>query len=362
MEQGQKQGSLASKIAKQLVAIAFGCLFLWLAFKGTDFNKIWAYAKDVDPIWLAFLCCSVVTSHIVRAWRWTIILRPLSQNNISLWNAFCATMIGYAVNLVIPRGGEIVRIIVISRAEQLPWAGVLPTMLIDRLMDIAVLCLVFAATVPVLPPELLEKMPFLKGGGILLALGSIVLLIALPKLSSLIRFVVDLKFVTKLVPERAIKSAELLADQFQEGTKSLTNAAAYPAVLLSTFLMWFIYWANNWILLQGFHLGSSVNLKQLWIVFTVGSVGVLIPSPGSIGSFHFFVKEALMLAAGTNEELALAFATVMHLVSFVGAICIPALICWIAQSNSLKSVRSEKPAPDGDPERTPATGNGVQSK
>ncbi|MFX4790205.1 hypothetical protein ABTB87_23285, partial [Acinetobacter baumannii] len=65
---------------------------------------------------------------------------------------------------------------------------------------------------------------------------------------------------------------------------------------------------------------------------------------GSIGSFHFFVSLAMTKAAGINEELALAFATVMHLFSFIIIPCITAFICGLIQTNNTpKAPVTEKP-------------------
>jgi uncharacterized protein (TIRG00374 family) len=347
-QEKSSKDSLISKIAKQVLAIGFGGLFLWLAFKNADVGKIWNYAKGVDPLWLGALTLCCVASHVVRAYRWTIFLQPLTSRKVGLFNTFAAIMLGYAVNLVIPRGGEVVRIVSISKSEGLPWAGVLPTMLIDRLMDIAVLCLILAATMPILPPQMLAVMTaavpprllailpvelLLKVGGGVMALGSIFLLVILPKIADLIRFVITVDFVKKILPAKLIGIAEDLAGQFQEGTKSLSNLSTYPAVLVSTFVMWWLYFMNQYFLLQGFHLIPQVTLMQQWISYTIGSVGVLIPSPGSIGSFHFFASKALIWSAGVDESLALAFATVMHLVSFIIVACVCALICGIVQAN-----------------------------
>jgi hypothetical protein len=113
--------------------------------------------------------------------------------------------------------------------------------------------------------------------------------------------------------------------------------------------MWFFYFLNQYFLILGFHLGSRIDLVQQWIIYTVGSVGVLIPSPGAIGGFHFFVSQAMVFAAGINEELALAFATVMHLFAFVIVPCITALICLALQSHN----QPRMPAPDSDYSKYP---------
>jgi uncharacterized protein (TIRG00374 family) len=333
LQEPQKKDSLASRIVKQVIAIGFGALFLWLAFRSANLAEIWSYARTVEPVYLILLCVSCISSHLCRAWRWTIFLSPLSSRKISLFNSFTAIFVCYAVNLVIPRGGEVARIFSISKSEGLPWGGVLPTMLIDRLLDVAILCLIFAITIPILPATILEQWPALRTGGILMAAGSIGILVALPKLSSLIRYFVSLPSIKKLLPEKILLAAEKLAQQFQEGTKSLSTPSTYPAVLLSTVIMWGFYFLNQWLLLTGFHLASKISLVQQWIIFTVSSVGVLIPSPGGIGGFHWFMSQSMILTAGVDKNLALAFATVMHLITFLIVPCITALICTLVQAN-----------------------------
>ena len=339
----QAPESQLSKIGKRLAALAFGLLFLWLAFKDCDINQIWSYAKEVSPVYMVLLCVCVIIGHLFRALRWKILLRPLTDRNISLWNCFCAVMFGYAVNIVIPRGGEVVRLLSLSKSENLPWAGVLPTMFIDRLLDLAVLCLVFGTCIPILPKPLLEKMPFLTSGGALMIIGSLTMLVLLPRMADIIKKILSIQKLRDKLPPKSVTLAEGLAEQFQVGTKSLTDAKSYPAIAGLSLVIWLSYWLNCYIAILGFNLQSQVSALQAYIVFAVGSLGVLVPSPGSVGSYHYFVSQGLILSAGVNKDQALAYATVLHIVSFVVAICIPAFVCFIIQSNqSKKTVPSTK--------------------
>ncbi len=328
-----------AKIAKQLAAVAFGAFFLWLAFSKSDFNQVWSYAKEADPIFLFLICVSAVISHLVRAARWLILLRPLTDRKLCLWNSFCAVIYGYAVNLVLPRGGEVARLVSITKSEDLPWAGVLPTMFIDRLLDIAMLCLIFGLSIPILPPALLKQMPFLTGGGVLLIVGSLTLLILLPRMADFILWILAIPFIKNRLPEQVAKTAEALAEQFRVGTKSLTDKKNYPSIAASTLLIWFFYWLNCYLAILSFHLQSKVSLLQSFVVFSVGNAGVLIPSPGSVGGFHLFVSQGLILTAGVDKDLALAFATVLHIFCFFIAVCIPALICFLIQSSRTRATK-----------------------
>jgi uncharacterized protein (TIRG00374 family) len=320
------------QLAKQLAALLFGCLFLWLAFQGRDLRQIWIYAREVDPVFILLMCCSCIISHLLRAARWVILLGPLSERRISLWNSFCAVMIGYLVNIVIPRGGEVARLVSISKTEGLPWVGVLPTMFIDRLLDLALLCLIVGSTLPILPKSLLKQMPLLQSGGILMILGSIAMLALLPRMADFIERLLLLPRMASLMPKKLNAVVESLASQFRMGTLSLTDPKAFPKIAALSVGIWFFYWLNTYLAVLAFHLQNRVSLLQSYIVLAVGSMGVLIPTPGSVGGYHFFVSQALILTAGIDKDLALALATVTHIICFVVAICIPAFFCITIQS------------------------------
>jgi uncharacterized protein (TIRG00374 family) len=324
----KKQG-----IGKQLIGIAVAALFLWFAFKGTDFNELWHHIQKIQPFYLVMVGLSGLTSHFLRAWRWVTLLSPLSDKKISLWNSFCAVMVGYAVNVVIPRGGEVARLVSISRSEQLPWAGVLSTMFIDRLLDIALLVFLLGFTLTMLPSEFAKTLPWLVPGGISLTVSTVVGLLLLPYMSSIIKFLLSRNFIKDKLPEHIFSKITNLSDQFDLGTKSLKNPVAYPAIAILSVLIWFFYWLNFYLMIYAFGLEAKVSAAQCLTVFTIGSVGVLVPTPGSVGSFHFLVSQGLMMVAGVNKDLALAYATVLHILCFVIITCVPAAICVAIQSS-----------------------------
>jgi uncharacterized protein (TIRG00374 family) len=276
---------------------------------------------------------SALMSHFLRAWRWVTLLSPLSDKKISLWNSFCAVMVGYAVNVVIPRGGEVARLVSISRTERLPWAGVLSTMFIDRLLDIALLVFLLGFTLTVLPANVTNEFPWLAKGGIGLTVLTVLGLLALPFMSSVIKFVLGQAFIKNKLPEHVFIAITKLSDQFDMGTRSLKSPVAYPAIAILSLLIWFFYWLNFYLMIYAFGLESKVSLAQCLTVFTIGSVGVLVPTPGSVGSFHFLVSQAMVMVSGVDKDQALAYATVLHILCFVLVTMIPAAICVAIQSS-----------------------------
>jgi uncharacterized protein (TIRG00374 family) len=319
-------------IGKQLIGIAVAGLLLWLAFRGTDFQALWNNMRTVQPFYLAMVTLSGLMSHFLRAWRWVILLGPLSDRKISLWNSFCAVMIGYAVNVVIPRGGEIARLVSISKTEKLPWAGVLSTMFIDRLLDIAMLVFLLGFTLVVLPSNFTTSLPWLVPTGRTLTVATIAGLLVLPFMGTIIHWLLSRPIVKSKVPEHALEAVSRLAEQFDLGTKSLKNPVKYPAIAILSLLIWCFYWLNFYLMLFAFGLQGKVSAEQCLTVFTIGSIGVLVPTPGSVGSFHFLVSQGLVMVAGLNKDLALAYATVLHILCFVIVTCVPAAICVAIQA------------------------------
>jgi uncharacterized membrane protein YbhN (UPF0104 family) len=85
-------------------------------------------------------------------------------------------------------------------------------------------------------------------------------------------------------------------------------------------------------MLYAFKLESKVTIVDSLIAFTVGTVGVLVPTPGSAGGYHLLVQQGLMLTSGLDKEQSLAFATVLHVVAFIVVTCLPAAFCVIVEA------------------------------
>lgn len=319
-------------IWKLLIALVLGAGLLYLAFKDCNLELTIQYMKEVNPVFVCMVFCTGVFSHFLRAVRWVILLKPVAERNVSLWHSFYAVILGYAVNVAIPRGGEVVRLVEISRLEKLPWAGVMPTMLIDRLIDFVMLAFLVGLTLTVLPKQLLESLPWLVPGGVAMLVGATVALLALPKLSVIIRFFLALAFIKKALPERIMQIVEGKLDEFDKGARCLSNPVTYPLIAGLSVLMWGIYWLNFFLMLFAFSLQNRVSATDCLIAFTIGTVGVLVPTPGSAGGFHLLVQKGLVLTSGLELERALAFATVLHLMAFVIVTVVPAAICMLVQS------------------------------
>ena len=333
----------AQSWGKQAFGLALGGAFLWLSFRNTDFATLWDRMQHLNVTWLWVIVVVSLVSHWLRALRWVIMLQPLSDHKISVWNSFCAVMIGYLVNIAIPRGGEVARVISISKSESIPWAGVVPTMFIDRLLDVAMLVLLIGITLIMLPADIKEHIKWLVPSGIAMCVATVIGLFLLPKLGSIIKAAVQHPSLKQRLPERISTIAMNLGEQFERGTKSLSDPVKFPSIGLLSVAIWFCYWLNFYCCVLAFDLQSKIDISRSLMMFTIGSVGVLVPTPGSVGTYHYAVSQAMTLIGGIDPATALAFATVVHALSFVLLTAIAGAICIAVQSITLKKneVRSK---------------------
>lgn len=312
---------------KLLLSLAFGIFLVWFAFQGCDLEQIKANLKNLDYPFLGLVFLFGLTAHLIRAIRWIWLLKPVADRNISLWNSFYGVIIGYAVNVVIPRGGEVARLVAISKMEKLPWAAVLPTMFIDRILDLVALVVLIGISLTMLPQSVIDANSWLVPGGIAMLVVSVVALGLLPKTHSIISWFTRIDAVDKMLPEQIKEKLGELSKQFDKGTKSLLDPVAYPIIGGFTALMWFCYGLAFYFMLFAFHIQDKVGVKNTLITLTIGSAGNLVPTPGSVGSFHVLVKETLVMTSQIDMNLALAYATVLHIMSYIVSTCVPAAFC-----------------------------------
>jgi uncharacterized membrane protein YbhN (UPF0104 family) len=142
-----------NKAVQLVLFVSFGALLLYLVYKnqsnsfleqcltenGPEANcdyleKILNDLKQAKISWVILSVLLYILSNIIRAARWQMLFKPLGYN-VSFANSFFATMIGYMVNLGLPRAGEIAKIAALSRNENIEIEKVAGTIVVDRSMD-----------------------------------------------------------------------------------------------------------------------------------------------------------------------------------------------------------------------------------
>jgi uncharacterized membrane protein YbhN (UPF0104 family) len=120
---------------------------VWLLYKqyhdlSTDQRtELFAAFRQANMLWLWVASLVGWLAHVSRGWRWRYLLEPLGHHP-SFWNCYHAVMIGYFVNMVIPRAGEASRAASLYRTEKVPFEKGFGTIMAERVVDMGMLLVI----------------------------------------------------------------------------------------------------------------------------------------------------------------------------------------------------------------------------
>ena len=128
------------------IPLIVSILLCKLLFDGMDWNEMVQIIREQCHFqWIALALTISIFSHIFRAMRWRIQLRAIGVNP-PLFALVLSIFGTYAVNLVLPRLGEIWRSGYISRRQDAPFSKVFGSMVADRLADTVTVLLLTIVT------------------------------------------------------------------------------------------------------------------------------------------------------------------------------------------------------------------------
>ncbi len=294
-------------------------LFLVIAFYGVDFSKMLFFISNASIFWMIVLVFSLLASHYIRALRWKIILSSVKPDSSTL-NLFGALMVGYGVNCAVPRLGEVSRAVVLGKWEKISTTSTIGTVILERVIDMLSFAFAVVISVFIWSGDLYQNFPWLRSSlyiVIALMLLLFFFLILLVRLKEKFYNAI-IKFVGKI----SEKLAHKLASTFEMlilGFASLKGVKNYMLTFSLTLLMFIFYWLNSYIgfFIVGMDQVTNVNLGMAWIIMSISSIGVMIPTPGGTGSYHTLVKSVLVLLFGFDEAISLAYAVLTHIISYV---------------------------------------------
>lgn len=290
--------------------------FLWAAFRGIDLHRFWQEVQQARPSWLILTALLLLLSNLPRAWRWQILMAPISRD-ISLWRTFVAILIGYAGNNLFPRAGEVARVIAVKQDRDLPTSGLLATVVVERIIDMLVLAALFGIALLFFRTEIARIDPRMETAALITLLVSLLLMVLFGVLSLYGKR-------TLTVPQRIFshRLAERLLEMmrsFFQGMEAIRTVAGYAEIFISTLLLSGIYILAVYLPFLAFNFPEryGLDLAAALVVMAISTVGIALPSLGGIGTYHYFCSQSLYHLYGVPLDEAVAFATVLHSVAYL---------------------------------------------
>jgi uncharacterized protein (TIRG00374 family) len=256
-------------------------------------------------LWLVAATLLLVPGQIIlRTLRWRLLLplRPDGQRP-TVSRVMPVLLVGYLGNLILPaRLGEPARAYLLARREQIGFARVLGSVLLERVIDLASLALVavFAALQSGAPEWIVRGMIVVAAVGFALT----ALLVA----SGIARAVAILARLLGTRAER-VRAAITHAIHFGEGANGGGWGPLAIAVVLST-VTWAFVAGTYWLSAQA--LGIDIRISASMLVAAVATLGTAIPSaPANIGTYEV-ATVVVLTALGVPAHEALAMALLTH--------------------------------------------------
>jgi glycosyltransferase 2 family protein len=284
-----------------------------------DWLKTWEYIQAADPLWVILSIPIILLSHWVRAVRWKTMMKPVQKVG-STWTMFKAVMIGYAVNCVLPRGGEFVRPLVYSRREKVSYSSTFGTIVVERFIDVISLLILFGIAFLTFQDLIISVLPEDVDSGSLIFIAGLLLVVMMVSFYPPV-FDFLLKIIVKSWSEKFYEKLNGAFNRFKTGFAIIKTPSAYTRIIIESALIWFFYIMPMYLMFNSFDYMVALNLgfsDAFLLLIVSGFVVTIAPLPGQFGVYHAFVAGILVaLYAGLTQEQALAYATLTHGVNFL---------------------------------------------
>ncbi|MBS1912380.1 MAG: flippase-like domain-containing protein [Bacteroidetes bacterium] len=325
------------RLVRIAVVLAVLGLSVWYVVGMIDWAGLGRALVEMHAGWIVAGVCCTLGAHLARAHRWRLLIPQ--GGSIRLLDSFSATIIGYLMNNVIPRSGELVRPYVLSKRDGRPMSGLVATVLVERVLDGLSLVAIFVGLLLVSSERLQKVFVGYSSTGILLSiilpLLVIVLIVVLLVKTRLGEQV--LARLGRIVPQRIVAKLTGLLNDFRSG---ITFGGKWGVVLIVFWsaVIWAGYCGAIYFGFQAFGLDTAYGMgaADALTVLAITAVGVTIaPTPGAFGVYHLFCTGALTTLYHVNNDTAVAFALVTHAAPYL-AVMITGSLFLLRENVSMK--------------------------
>ena len=347
---------------KYPLGIGLGVGLLYLALRGVDFDRVKADFLEANYLWVAIALFVALLSHWFRAVRWKMLLRAAGYESKTM-NLFSSLMVGYMVNQAIPRGGEVTRPTLTTKTEKIPLTVTLGTIVTDRIFDVIILGLLVGfvfisqfGRVNTIINEAFSSAPEpgAEEGGLPIFLIILAALAVIGILGIII-------FRKKLMESGLWERGRAFVKEMFDAIKSVRKMDKPGWFVFHTIMIWVCYVMMTYLAFFALEKTSGLPFIFGLTAFTMGGIGMVIPSPGGIGSYHYAIAisfwafaDIMSMAPEEAKGLGLSIAFIIHTSQMLMMILV-GFICYLYLIPQLRLSKSEEELEESNPEAVTET-------
>lgn len=273
-------------ILKIVLPLGIGIYLTWFFISNMSNEELVSLKEafiKADYIYLFYGLIIMLLSHMSRAYRWKYMLEPLGHKP-KFWKMYHSVMIGYLINLTIPRSGEVARAAYYAKFQkETKFDKVFGTIIVERIIDVVMLG--FAVLITIYLQKDVEAFNLIKdstSGDSGMPIWVYFAVLAVLLVGTIIVFKVP------LLKDKVIN----LLKGILEGIKTIFKLKQRAAYIAHTLFIWGCYIFMIWVC--GFALPESSNLSinAIFAAFVVGAAAISA-SPGGLGLYPLMVAAVL---------------------------------------------------------------------
>ena len=306
----QKINNLLNIVLPAIIGIEL--VILVIVMSPYSMIEIWLKIKNVvieSNNWM-FILLSMILGYLgeaLRGMRWVLLIKPLGYN-VKTLDCINSVASGYMFNAGVPRSGEIARCTLLNKVTKTPISYLFGHVLIERLIDFIILGICIASCL------LYKKDTFGTYLHSLISVKSILILIGLI-------FIVFIfyKLGYKTLSLKMFNLFHEILKKVKVGFYSINKVQKKKLFFIYTLLIWFCYFSMTYVCFFCFDSMSDFTIMDGVFVMTLGGIGMVMPTPSGIGSYHMAAMIALgMLSTDFTIDLSnahsdqLSFAFLVH--------------------------------------------------
>ena len=306
------EGTERKKIIKKVLQVVFplllGLFILVWVYRDFNFQRVGeVLTGGMDYGWIALSLVFGVFANLFRGWRWKLALEPLNEHP-KMANCVYAIFISYASNLVIPRVGEVSRCGVLSKYDGVSFSKSLGTVVSERMID--TLCvglitgLVLVSQMPVFATFFAETGTNVGRYAEVLTSGHFYLIV----LCAIAAFLLVFFLIRNVALFAKLKG---ILHNVWQGIVALKDIKQIPIYIMYTIGIWVCYFLEFYLTFYAFGFSAHLGLSAGLVMFVVGTLAVIVPTPNGAGPWHFAVM-TMMVLYGVGKEDAGIFALLVH--------------------------------------------------
>lgn len=305
-------------ILKYVLSFGLMGVLLYFSFRGINWNEFLDSMRACRWGWVLLSMAFGYLTFILRAARWRMQLLPIDSKT-SFRTSYDAINIGYLFNLVLPRAGELIRCVYITKHSSRKENGerkatydkVVGTMVMDRSWDVVSGAIIVIILLILLKTSYGDYLYNSIKTGLAARKGMFLLLLGMLAAGAAFLF---LAWVFRRKGGIFGKIWHFIAGMADGFTSCLRMRHTWLFILY-TLIIWGCYFIMMYTVLLALRdvpTLAPLGVTDAVFLMLVGTVSTLIPVPGGFGAYHSFLLATLSSVYGIPPSIGITVAVLAH--------------------------------------------------